>query len=137
VYATDKDIPFYMLAKAGCYLCGKGSNVVSTGVQIEGEGILALCEAHIVEMANFAGYQLNDPAHEARWIAKVEKEQGLVEEYRHENAITAERLRIADQQYGAYRSFVLDTFGERAPDWPAEPIPGKLVDPVSGKFVKR
>jgi hypothetical protein len=138
VWATDKDIPFYMLAKAGCYICGKGSNVVSTGVEIEGEGILALCEAHVVEMANFAGYALNDQRHEVRWQEKLDKETGYVEEYRHEASIQAERAKIAEARYEEYRDFVLDTFGERAPEEiEVAAVVGKLVDPVTGKFTKR
>lgn len=33
----------YYHAKAGCYLCGRTDSLVDTSVQIEGEGVLALC----------------------------------------------------------------------------------------------
>ena len=38
----------YYHAKESCYLCGKTDDLVDTAVQIEGEGVLALCRGCIL-----------------------------------------------------------------------------------------
>lgn len=47
-------------AKGGCYVCGRGDRLVSTEVQIEGEGILVLCTGCITDLAEVAGLTFNE-----------------------------------------------------------------------------
>lgn len=49
-------------AKASCYRCGRGDNLVDFDVQIEGEGALAICKFCIGEAAEVAGLHLNSAA---------------------------------------------------------------------------
>lgn len=46
-------------ARAGCYTCLRGSDLVDTEVQIEGEGALVLCKACIADLAEAAGLTFN------------------------------------------------------------------------------
>lgn len=48
-----------LTANGGCYLCGSTNGLVSTGVIIEGEGLLTLCRGHINDMAVTAGFVVN------------------------------------------------------------------------------
>lgn len=52
-YSTD------LTANGGCYVCRSTNNLVSTGVIIEGEGLLALCGGCINDMAVTAGFKVN------------------------------------------------------------------------------
>lgn len=61
----------YQHAKEGCYTCGRGDELVSTEVSIEGEGILVLCKGCITDMAR-AGNIAVEPA-EA--IAELERQR--------------------------------------------------------------
>jgi hypothetical protein len=47
-------------AKMGCYLCGRGDRLVSTEVQIEGEGILAICTGCIQDLAQAGRLTFNE-----------------------------------------------------------------------------
>lgn len=53
----------YMHAKEACYLCTRPGPLVDTGMQIEGEGILALCFGCIAEAGVKAG--VGDPTADA------------------------------------------------------------------------
>jgi hypothetical protein len=75
---TDTDI----LAKGGCYICGRADGLVSTEVDIEGEGVLCLCKGCIFDAAVAAGWtvEVNQAAdlEEARadgaeWQARARK----------------------------------------------------------------
>lgn len=46
-------------AKAACYLCLRGSNLVDTEVTIEYEGVLAICTACVHDMAMVAGWDVD------------------------------------------------------------------------------
>jgi hypothetical protein len=50
----------YVHAKEGCYLCGKGGPVVDTGVDIEGEGALAICDGCIHDLAVALGLDVEE-----------------------------------------------------------------------------
>lgn len=41
----------YAHAQEGCYTCGRGDQLVSTEVSIDGEGILVLCKGCITDLA--------------------------------------------------------------------------------------
>lgn len=43
------------VANAGCYTCNDPNDLYSTGVQIEGEGILTFCRSCINVLASLAG----------------------------------------------------------------------------------
>lgn len=45
----------YLHADQACYLCHRVEDVIDTGRQIEGEGILAICTNCVKEMAASAG----------------------------------------------------------------------------------
>lgn len=49
-------------AKGGCYVCGRGDNLVDLEVQIEGEGALAVCKGCIQVAAEAGGLTLNEAA---------------------------------------------------------------------------
>lgn len=68
---TLMDECWYAHAKAACYICEKpGPDIIDTGVQIEGEGVLAVCVSCVVEMAVTAG---KDPgaADEVEQMAQI------------------------------------------------------------------
>jgi hypothetical protein len=44
----------YTAAKGGCYLCTNPNDCVATDAVIEGEGVLVLCTACILDMAQLA-----------------------------------------------------------------------------------
>lgn len=50
----------YVHAKQACYLCLNNHDCVSTDIQIEGEGILAICRSCIADLARTAGFDLDD-----------------------------------------------------------------------------
>ena len=50
----------YYLARSGCYTCLAVNDIVNTGVQIEGEGILAICKSCAADIARTAGYDIFD-----------------------------------------------------------------------------
>lgn len=44
----------YYHASSACYTCGRVEDIIDTSVQIEGEGVLAICTNCIAEMAQVA-----------------------------------------------------------------------------------
>jgi hypothetical protein len=62
---------YYLHAKEGCYVCGRGDSLVDTEVPIIGEGVLAICKGCIVDMARTAGVDV-DPSGR---IAELERER--------------------------------------------------------------
>jgi hypothetical protein len=61
-------------AQGGCFVCHRGDNLVDTEVQVEGEGILALCSSCIQDAAQAAGLTLNEGAF-AEIRATLERER--------------------------------------------------------------
>jgi len=49
-------------AKASCYLCGRTDSLANTEVQIEGEGILAICRVCVTDAALVLGLTFNETA---------------------------------------------------------------------------
>lgn len=68
----------YYHARNACYLCLEPHNVVDTAVQIEGEGVLAICKGCIAQLAQTAGFDLDDRSEEieALKVRVIEAEQG-------------------------------------------------------------
>lgn len=54
----------YYFAKAACYCCLEVNEIVNTGLQIEGEGILGICRKCAADIARTAGYELFDRSDE-------------------------------------------------------------------------
>lgn len=51
----------FVIAREGCYVCGRGGPVADTEVNIEGEGSLALCGTCVLDMANTLGLDVRRP----------------------------------------------------------------------------
>lgn len=52
---TRQESAEFWNAQSACYTCGRVADVIDTGVQIEGEGVLALCTNCVKEMASVGG----------------------------------------------------------------------------------
>lgn len=50
----------YYHARQACYLCLNPNDVVDTTIQIDGEGVLAICRNCIGELAMTSGWVLSD-----------------------------------------------------------------------------
>lgn len=75
----------YYFAKSACYCCLEVNEIVNTGLQIEGEGILGICKKCAADIARTAGYELFDRSDE---LAEL-KERVYTAEQR---ALTAESI---------------------------------------------
>lgn len=75
----------YYFAKAACYCCLSVNEIVNTGLQIEGEGILGICRSCAADIARTAGFELFDRSDE---LAEY-KERVYASEQR---ALTAESI---------------------------------------------
>jgi hypothetical protein len=53
-----RQMPGYHNAREGCYIYGANTVGIDTGVIIEGEGVLFLGEAAIIEMAEVMGFEV-------------------------------------------------------------------------------
>lgn len=51
----------FVIAKEGCYVCGRGGPLVDTEVGISGEGSLAVCDTCILDMAGIAKLDVKRP----------------------------------------------------------------------------
>lgn len=78
----------YYFAKAACYTCLEVNDIVNTGLQIDGEGILGICKKCAADIARTAGFELFDRSDE---LAEL-KERVYVAEQR---ALTAESVVLA------------------------------------------
>lgn len=65
----------YIYAKEGCYLCQNGGPLIDTGMQIEGEGILAICLSCVADMARVAGFSDPDADAEIEQLAQLVERQ--------------------------------------------------------------
>jgi hypothetical protein len=45
-------------AKNGCYLCGNPNRLIDTEVSVDYEGVLAICEGCVKDLAQTAGFNL-------------------------------------------------------------------------------
>lgn len=71
------------LANGGCYFCNGADNLVSAGIVIEGEGILAICKGCVQYAAEALGLELMD-------AAVLEQRDSLVAELKDTRAELAE-----------------------------------------------
>lgn len=53
MFTREASAEFYH-AQSACYTCGRVEDVINTDVQVEGEGILAICTNCVHEMAQVA-----------------------------------------------------------------------------------
>lgn len=127
---STETIPTWMVAKSGCYICSATDGLVSTGVEIEGEGVLCLCRGHVHDMAIACGFRLED---EER-LTSVSEER---DRYRTALAVEHEKAFIAERRYDGYVESVRQVLQDLAPDTPQVERPKNLRDPISGKLVKR
>jgi hypothetical protein len=69
-------VPRYSHAKRACYLClGVGSRgLIDTGMQIQGEGVLAICVTCVEKMGRLVG--LAPPRQVSHWRERVEHLEG-------------------------------------------------------------
>jgi hypothetical protein len=65
----------YQYAKEGCYICPNAGPLIDTGVQIEGEGIMALCFTCLADMARVAGFTDPDADTEIEQLAQLVERQ--------------------------------------------------------------
>ena len=65
----------YYHAKQSCYLCLQTSELVDTGVQIEGEGVLAICRGCVTgDMLNALGISLDALEVDSEVVAALQDE---------------------------------------------------------------
>lgn len=50
----------YIHAKEGCYLCPRNADLIDTGMEVVGEGVLAICLNCLHDMNLTAGFVVND-----------------------------------------------------------------------------
>jgi transcription elongation factor Elf1 len=86
----------YFHARQACYTCLNPNDVVDTGVQIEGEGELAICRSCIADLARTAGFDLDDRSKD---IKKLEMQ--------------VTRLQADVKHYKAFRDQVLAGVAEK------------------------
>lgn len=58
----------YFHAKQACYTCLNNHDVVDTSIQIDGEGVLAICRSCIADLARTAGFDLDDRSSEIQGL---------------------------------------------------------------------
>lgn len=63
-------------AKGACYLCPRNGPILDTGMQIEGEGVLAICMRCISEMAAERGFDTLEASEKNR--AKIKEQRALI-----------------------------------------------------------
>lgn len=78
----------YYHARQACYTCLNPNDLVDTSIQIDGEGVLAICKSCVADMARTAGFVLSDN------YAEVERLKAEVE-------IQTERAEAAEAQVHA------------------------------------
>lgn len=62
-------------ANMACYICGVTTNLIDTSVQIEGEGVLAICPGCVAGMARAAGFTDPDADAEIEQLATLVERQ--------------------------------------------------------------
>jgi len=85
----------YFHARQACYLCLQPHDCVDTEVQIEGEGVLALCRNCIGTLAETAGFELRD-------------QQDTIDRLREELRLALERETIAKDEAGEMAKAYMD-----------------------------
>lgn len=68
----------YYHARQACYLCLNPNDVVDTSIQIEGEGVLAICRGCIADLARTAGFDLDDRSAEIE-LLRIERDEAVNE----------------------------------------------------------
>ncbi len=91
----------YMHAKEGCYLCLRAGPLVDTGMQIEGEGILAVCTSCVADLARKANIGDPDADIEIEQLsALVENQAKDLTGYKRREKALRDKLREANAELG-------------------------------------
>lgn len=105
----------YLHAGQACYLCLRVGDVIDTGMQIEGEGILAICTSCVKELAQAAGM---DPDAEGE-VAQMAEIVTVITEERDRAVDIAKRVRTQLRTERA--KFAAEIAGSDVPDEPEDP----------------
>ena len=91
-------LPQYHNAKQGCYVYESNTEGIDTGVIIEGEGVLFLSAAAIIEMAEVMGWDVRTDWQSER--AQLEASLAYAEHERDQARIENEGLRADLEAFG-------------------------------------